>query len=191
MNVPRQNRRRFISWGFEVTADLKNDVTTCTEGQFVRADQAVNGIAQRGGLVRGNPKANHEHRFKDDQGNETVKVQTIREKLPVPPKKSGLWGGDNYDTEVDNPWKRHVARQIRWVDSPGIIYNGQLPWHLESDAEFLSFVDGPLGQCWCQFTIDWKFAYIRNAAGNWVPNFAPGGLNRVAGLNCTVDARHQ
>ena len=92
-------------------------------------------------------------------------------------------GNDDYSLPFPEGPKAHVDDSVIWLDSPGAAF---LPLAgapaLRFDADFLSFVNGPAGNCSCHFTftIDWNgMMYV-------IPPTGITLVNDAESVNCTV-----
>lgn len=190
-----------LSFGFEVEAVLKpnSDAALCSEGQFVQSTLMLGGRPGRNALGQLAPVGGANGVFSlPAAGGNNLNIRVIPPRLrqPVPQKGAKnaqgdeLFAPDNYTKP--SPVKRyHGNKKITWFDRPrtGTVMprppRGGIVNIFQSAAtqnEFISFVKGKTGTCWCRFTLDnqWDF-FNPKTTGTGITASAtkPNGLNCV------------
>jgi len=115
-------------------------------------------------------------------------VNGPRDRVPAfdegsnPPK----FGGDNYIEE----WlflRHHTNNLWFWFDNPGITIDvgPRGDQNVKQQAQFVSWVTGNLGSCWCRTEIQqmWDRTNGRTAIGGGA---APNVMTKISGKNCRV-----
>jgi len=147
-----------LGWTFEAVAKLSertNDESKCEQGQYARTSGTIDGQKNR------NPKTDME----PPSGKVTLPDGTVEPKgftftavkpnQPLPPFKGPDYGADDYAHPRFD--KRHLPGEFRWRDqplNPGLVRAKSLT----QEAEFIDFVRGNLGTCWCRFSIKEEWA---------------------------------
>jgi hypothetical protein len=178
--------KKKLGWTFEVVANLEaltndsNEKTSqCTQGQYLSMTREVDGH------VIGNGSA--EARPPDGQVNlPGFSFVAVGRPAPVPPFKLrpviGPYGADDYTSP--SSYKSHDAGDFRWIDSPKFQFDDPMKQasSMTQEAEFITFVNGDLGSCWCDFSIRESWT---NTAG------FTGGLHLIQGHDCSVSGPTQ
>jgi hypothetical protein len=170
---PGQLGANALGWRWEVNAHLDprtNDLAGCTEGQAARGDITRGGAPLANARAQAAPAAAGALPFPNPPAGALVAAPN-----PYPPLAGPNWGADDYTAPA--PGKRHLPGldRIRWLDTPRIPAGAAMP--ITDHREFVMWVTGNLGTCWCQ--IDMNHSWT--AAGGRV---GPGIVGRVAGLMC-------
>lgn len=180
-----------LGFNFQVEAHIDNrtrNVDRCSSGQIARG---TNRYTSRGRpevvdpppAAQTTPTPRHPH--PDDADFSFEIVNGPRERVPAfdegstPPK----FGGDNYTRE----WlfmRRHTNNLWFWFDNPGIRIDPP-DLNVKQQSQFVSWVTGNLGSCWCRYEIqhEWDRTNGRTAIGGGA---APNTVRRIAGRNCRV-----
>lgn len=189
-NMANLTRSR-LTYGFEVEATLVPGSQTklCKEGQYAQ------GTVTQGGKMVNNPTAQPTPEF-DKGGTVSLPVKAgarLTFKVDKPPKKIPAQGAKTYgqdDHSAVFERKRYDGnRRILWIDRPqtGIALQkpnklGQFPVlkSLEQQSEFIAFVSGNKGACWCRFALDNKWVKAdKNVTGTGITlsKAKPNGFN--------------
>jgi hypothetical protein len=185
--------RNNLGWRFEVVADfaagtntqanIRGELSACTEGQVVQQNRTRNGAmlgpkttADAPTSIPGPPGA---------PGPPVVPPPMVKAGSMLVPNinNNNQWGADDY--AAARAGKVHsLPNTVRWTDAPGVSRNGTTPIanSLSSDTIFVTFLTGNLGTCWCQFrlTHSWTFA---NGTGT---RTGPPAATLIDGMNCTL-----
>jgi hypothetical protein len=182
-----------FGWSFEVGAVLTSesrDLSKCTQGQFARGSNTVRAIIQgvevttdtRAPEARASPRATDPLPTDRDWNLTIVNgpdgVPSFED--PNPNK----FGADNYTQPFLS--KRHFSNRLwMWIDAPTVTFRPEV-FYVKQRAQFVSFVTGGLGSCWCRYEIqhEWSVRGGRTAVGGGA---APTRVRRIAGHNCTID----
>jgi hypothetical protein len=174
---PRNPNQHTLGWTFEVVAKLSpktNNPGKCKQGQYNMSTIVHDGQTR-------NPNKNS--LMKPDSGN--IKMDGLDIDVvpggtpyppfvdPPPPGKKLTFAPDGYDEP--GPEKRHLPRGFRWVDQPRSLAGID---SAKDDAEFVTFVTGNLGTCWCRFSIRQGWTSTGGPKGE--------GLVKRDGKNCGV-----
>lgn len=173
-----------LGWLFEIVADLTvsdlvpttNDLSQCTQGQYARGTRIRDGAIRPNPQALANPPAGAHNLPDGTAGAGGFNFISVGPPNPYPPFGGPNYGGDGF-TQPDD-LKRHRPTQFYWNDAPrGRV--GTISY--TSDNEFISFVQGNLGTCWCRF---WLRQSWTARGGTQGP-----GIVLVDGLNCRVVTR--
>jgi hypothetical protein len=89
------------------------------------------------------------------------------------------FGGDNYTSLSVK--ERHIqgTDELYWWDWPGGSLPADPPHQRQETDEFIAFVEGNQGTCWCRFSI----------VQEWSDDLPDGQatIAQVAGQNCTLN----
>ena len=167
-----------FSSSFEVAATLVEGSTPeiCNEGQYARADTTFEGAK----LLQTPPSTEPSGQTLPagtSSGGTPLNINLVPagKDQPVPGNPQGLWGPDDYT--APRTLKVHEPQIIRWWDAPGAHGLSRQPSSAFLGHEFVSFVSGTTGTCWCKFRVTHA---LRNGAA-----VGPGAVMQD-GLNCTV-----
>jgi hypothetical protein len=185
-----------LGYGFEVFADLVPGSSSrlCKEGQFVQATRTGPVLNPRTGMFVLGTKTN-------SQGNQNVATMgnksTGSQNLPggaapggfmfnsvgpaakVPPFGATANGMPNYgpDDYISRPtYKNHQPQVIFWWDEPKVFVDGISG---SGNEEFVDFVQGNMGSCWCRFTLRQTWPGPAGPIGG-------AGFTMVDGENCVI-----
>lgn len=183
---PARNR---LGWTWEVNAKIDprtNDFSACQQGQFARGTRTRTPIGGAAANVpnpraAGTPAAGV-HNLPDGSGGPAgVNFTVVGPPNAYPGFVGPNFGADNYTTTFS--FKRHTDNRFRWLDAPGVAVNPALHSAATQQDEFVAYVRGNLGTCWCQFRIrhQWTAAGGRQAIGGGP---APNVKEKVDGHNC-------
>ncbi len=184
-----------LAFAFEVEAVLQpnSNAKLCKEGQYAQ------GTSRAGQGTFNNPPAQDKPDLDADgvmmlpnADGSQFSFNVVKRPERVPARGAGNYGADDFDAE--SVQKRYDGNaRIIWLDIPRttLVYEraplpgGQVVvWStLSSDNEFISFVTGPTGTCWCRFELD-------NMWSLFDPTVKGAGLklsaNMPNGLKCTI-----
>jgi hypothetical protein len=171
--APGQLGANFLGWRWEVNAHLSprtNDINACTEGQAARGDLTRGGVAIVNGAAAATPAAAAALPFPNPPAGALVAAPN-----PYPPLAGPNWGADDYTAPRN--FKRHLEGlgRIQWLDAPRI--GAGAANAITDHREFVMWVTGNLGTCWCQIDMNHSWTMAGGRVG-------PGVVGRVAGLNC-------
>ena len=139
-----------MGWRFEVVAKLfaqTNNNNACTQGQYARGDLTRNGNPVLNGQAQATPPAGPVTLPDGNFGNPDFTFTAVGPPNPYPPFAGPDYGGDDYTIPRD--FKRHKPLGFRWLDAPRMNVGNGLIDH----RQFIVFVRGNLGTCWCRFDI--------------------------------------
>jgi hypothetical protein len=189
---------RRLGWSFDVKATLIRLTTApnlCDEGQFVRttiagtnngrAFVAPNRMAQPAA-----PPGPYNFPIGNDPNGGRFSVVNGPALVPAFDAQDVLgrrrFGSDDYAQPYE--FKRHLNAEnpkIRhWYDQFAADFDSQRTTSLSQQAEFVTFVRGNTGTCWCQFKFEQEVTNgQRQAIGG---GRAPENLTMIAGNRCTA-----
>lgn len=165
-------------FGFEVSTVLTEGSTVgdCARGQFIQSNRAKNGEPAANPAAAATPAAGT-YTF----GGLTLEAVNGPTLIPALGAQNGtgqpLFGADAY-TELDFK-QRYVPekRELYWWDAPGGAVPLEAPSTRDENDDFVAFVNGDAGSCWCRFTV----------SQHWQEDEGTGGAVRVDGsVNCTL-----
>jgi hypothetical protein len=145
-----------LGWRFEVVAKLSehtNDPSKCQQGQYARLSGMANGKETKNPRTDKEPPAGKVTLPDGTVDPKGFTFTAIKPNQPLPPFKGPDYGADDYAHPRFD--KRHLPGEFRWVDLPNIRLSRAES--LTQEAEFIDFLRGNLGTCWCRFSTkeDW------------------------------------
>ncbi len=175
-----------LGMGFEVEAILipGSDASLCKEGQYVMntfkdttgvvANPNAQPAPPAGNIVLPGPPGTPNFTFTAVASAPGAAVAAPQNIVPpvMGPAPAPNFGADDYDTP--SAFKKHEGQAIRWLDLPQFPPAGAA----SMDSQFVSFVSGTTGTCWCHFSI----SRTVNAAGG----AGGAGITLVKALNCVA-----
>jgi hypothetical protein len=143
--------QRQLGWGFEVVAKLSartNNTKSCTQGQYARGSWTKDGKPKPNPPAKGAPPAGQVTLPDGAAGAPGFTFTGVGAPNPFPPFGGPNYGGDRYTNPSD--YKRHKPLGFRWLDMPQVPVGANAT---TDDREYIVFVLGNLGTCWCRFSI--------------------------------------
>jgi len=168
---------------FQVVARLlgnTNNLNACTEGQYARATFINDGVDSGTPATPAAPPLGPQHLPGGSGGAAGFPFDGVNPYPPYsPPGPVGPngepFGPDDY-AGIRNV-KKHTPGAVIWTDGPRNPTDGNAS--ASTDADFVAFVRGNLGTCWCRFRLNQSW---NPAAG------VSGGITQEDGNNCAVEA---
>ncbi|WP_428526447.1 hypothetical protein [Roseibium sp.] len=182
-----------LSFGFEVEAILtpKSSAKVCKEGQFVQDSSNVAGFPLPKGKSKLKPDVDKDGTITLQGKKKKVKITVLPGGKTVPSFGDKSFGRDNYSKRWDQK-RYHGNEKITWFDRPR---TGSLAIKVDRNGfvtvaspinvkqEFIAYVSGSKGTCWCRFTLDNKYDKTNGGitgAGITASKAMPNGMN------CTI-----
>lgn len=173
-NPPAQPR---LGHTFEVLVDLNpntNDQSKCHEGQYARGTRVKDGTTIQNPVADSEPPKGPHPLPDGSAGGSGFTPKGLNPPDKYPPFAGPDYAGDDYTKP--GTFKRKAGAQIFWNDEPG----GPVGRNSRTqEDEFISFVEGPTGTCWCRFTVKQSWTAGGGAAG--------AGIELVDGSNCALE----
>ncbi|MEM7049283.1 MAG: hypothetical protein AAF604_06470 [Acidobacteriota bacterium] len=164
-----------LRFGFEPSAALSadtDDLSECSAGQYVQSTYVDDGVTVTNPLTSTTPPGGSDVTI----GSLTIATVANGARAPAfgaTQSSKPLFGADNY-TSASTVWRASL-QTLRWYDAPGGA-TGQDSGTIEND--FISFVNGNDGSCWCRFKVE--AAWTKG-------NAATGAATLEDGSNCVVN----
>jgi len=174
--APALPGQRDLGWRFEVVAKLHahtNNANACTQGQYARVTRTRDGGAVANPQADAAPPAGQITLPDGAGGVAGFTFTAVGPPNPYPGFAGPNYGGDDYAAPWD--FKRHKPLGFRWLDGP----RGPVGVNARTqDDEFITFVRGDLGTCWCRFSIRQSWTAANGMQGP--------GLALIDSHNCRI-----
>jgi hypothetical protein len=170
-----------LAWAFEIVASVTGSLASCTdEGQVNQGTTKVGGTAATNPEVAPAPaKADRLPVTEGMPPSGKIFGHEPGKTIRYPAVGDPDWGADDYARQFKFKRQLPELQRIQWIDSPGVA-SGTFP-SLDDSERFVSWLIGPKGECWCEFTFEHSWTRADNQ------RTGPDVVTLVSGFNCRLE----